>query len=88
MTQSKADKIEETRQKLPLPEQPDAPSDFNSADSRITGEGNGRFSSDVSYGDGTTAGLREPATKSSEETDMSGIGREGVEKAKASEKSS
>ncbi|KAK4163799.1 hypothetical protein QBC43DRAFT_289675 [Cladorrhinum sp. PSN259] len=77
MSQSKADKIEQVRANLPLPEQPPAPSDWQSADARTTNVGTGRFSSDVSTGDGATAGLREPATKSSEGVDMSGIGRQG-----------
>ncbi|KAK4199371.1 hypothetical protein QBC40DRAFT_282108 [Triangularia verruculosa] len=77
MTQSKADKIEEVRKNLPLPEQPPKPSDWQSADARTVNVGTGRVSSDISYGPGSTAGLREPATKASEDIDMSGIGRQG-----------
>jgi len=77
MNQSKAAKIAEVQSNLPLPEQPPVASDWQSADARNVNVGSGRFSSDVSTGDGSTAGLREPATKSSEETDMSGIGRQG-----------
>ncbi|KAK4180545.1 hypothetical protein QBC36DRAFT_229415 [Triangularia setosa] len=77
MPQSKADKIEEVRQNLPLPEQPPQPPDWQSADSRNTNVGSGRLSSDISTGPGSTAGLREPATKASEDIDMSGIGRQG-----------
>ncbi len=79
MPESKAEKIERVKANLPLPEQPPVPSDWQSFDARTTGVGSGRFSSDVSTGDGTTAGLREPATRGSEEVDMSGIGRQGKE---------
>ncbi|KAK3368393.1 hypothetical protein B0H63DRAFT_75828 [Podospora didyma] len=77
MSQSKEEKIAKAQANLPLPEQPPVGSDWQSADARTTGVGSGRFSSDVSSGDGSTAGLREPATKSSEAIDMSGIGRQG-----------
>ncbi|KAK0636160.1 hypothetical protein B0T17DRAFT_518305 [Bombardia bombarda] len=77
MSQSKADKIAEAQSNLPLPEQPPVASDWQSADTRNTGVGSGSISSGVSTGDGSTSGLREPATKSSEATDMSGIGRPG-----------
>jgi len=79
MPESKAEKIERVKANLPLPEQPPTASDWQSADARNLNVGSGRFSSDVSTGDGTTAGLREPATKSSEAVDMSGIGRQGKE---------
>lgn len=75
--QSKAEKIEQVRSNLPLPEQPPVPSDFNSMDTKTTAVGSGRFSSDVSTGAGSTAGLREPASK--KDVDMSGIGRQGKE---------
>ena len=77
MSQSKADKIKQVQANLPLPEQPAAASDWQSADTRNVNVGSGRLSSDVSTGAGATAGLREPATKSSEGVDMSGIGRQG-----------
>ena len=77
MPESKAEKIERVKANLPLPEQPPVPSDWQSADARNVNVGTGRFSGDVSTGDGVTAGLREPATKSSEDIDMSGIGRQG-----------
>ena len=78
MTQSKADKIAEAQSNLPLPEQPPVASDWNSADARNVNVGAGRdVTSDISTGAASTAGLREPATKSSGETDMSNIGREG-----------
>lgn len=78
MTQSKADKIAEAQSNLPLPEQPPVASDWQSADARNVNVGSGGdVASDISTGAGSTAGLREPATKSSETTDMSNIGREG-----------
>jgi len=76
---SKADQINAVQQNLPLPEDPPTEPDWQSADARNVNVGSGRFAGDVSTGDGITAGLREPASKSSEETDMSGIGRQGVE---------
>jgi len=77
MSQSKAEKIERVKANLPLPEQPPVASDWQSADARNVNVGSGRISGDVSTGDGVTSGLREPATKSSEDIDMSGIGRQG-----------
>ncbi|KUI74424.1 hypothetical protein VM1G_09768 [Cytospora mali] len=78
MTQSKADKIAEAQSNLPLPEQPPVASDWQSADARNVNVGSGRdVQSDFSTGDASTAGLRGPSTKSSGETDMSGIGRQG-----------
>jgi len=77
MPESKAEKIERVKANLPLPEQPPVASDWQSADARNVNVGSGRFSGDVSTGDGATSGLREPATKSSEDVDMSGIGRQG-----------
>ncbi|ROW00819.1 hypothetical protein VMCG_06544 [Cytospora schulzeri] len=78
MTQSKADKINKAQSNLPLPEQPPVASDWNSSDERTVNVGSGRdVASDISTGAGSTSGLREPATKSSGETDMSGIGRQG-----------
>ncbi|KAK8073551.1 hypothetical protein PG994_004450 [Apiospora phragmitis] len=75
MTQSKADKIEEVKSNLPLPEEPPVPSDFNSADASATSVGSGRVSDDVSTGDGASSGLREPA--STKDADLSNVGREG-----------
>ncbi|KAK0626885.1 hypothetical protein B0T14DRAFT_405137, partial [Immersiella caudata] len=69
--------IAQAQANLPLPEQPPVASDWQSADARNVNIGSGRVSSDISTGDGTTAGLHEPATKSSEETHMSRIGRQG-----------
>ncbi|KAM7223353.1 hypothetical protein V8F06_001230 [Rhypophila decipiens] len=76
MSQSKADKIEEVRTKLPLPDQPPVASDWQSADARNVNVGTGGVSSDVSTGDGSSTGLREPATVGSD-ADMSKIGRQG-----------
>ena len=77
MTQSKADKIEEVRANLPLPDQPPTASDWQSADARNVNVSSGGVSSDISTGAGSATGLREPATQSSESADMSNIGREG-----------
>ncbi|KAK5663044.1 hypothetical protein OQA88_6460 [Cercophora sp. LCS_1] len=77
MPQSKVDKIEQAKANLPLPGQPPVASDWNSADTRNVNVGSGSISSDISTDAGATSGLREPATKSSESTDMSGIGRQG-----------
>ncbi|KAK4148004.1 uncharacterized protein C8A04DRAFT_23796 [Dichotomopilus funicola] len=73
---SKASKIEKAQANLPLPEQPPTASDFNSADARTTAS-TGVSAGDISTGPGTTTGLREPATKASEDVDMSKIGRQG-----------
>lgn len=75
MSQSKADKIEEVRTSLPLPEQPPVASDWNSADARNVNVGAGR----VSTGAGAEAdsGLREPA--STKDADLSSVGRQGKE---------
>ncbi|KAK4121340.1 hypothetical protein N657DRAFT_623677 [Parathielavia appendiculata] len=78
MSQSKADKIETVKSNLPLPENPPVKSDFNSADTKTTAAA-GVSAGDVSTGPGVTSGLREPATKGSDETDMSKIGRQGKE---------
>jgi len=80
--QSKADLINERQANLPLPEDPPTASDWNSSDARTVNVGAGDVSSDISTGDASTTGLREPATKGSgvrEEggADMSGVGREG-----------
>lgn len=84
-SQSKADKIEETRKNLPLPEQPPVASDWQSMDERNVNVGSGRFSGDVSTGDGISSGLREPASTDSANVDMSQIGKgEKDEKAKSS----
>ncbi|KAL7623098.1 hypothetical protein AAE478_006777 [Parahypoxylon ruwenzoriense] len=75
MSQSKADKIEQIKSNLPLPEQPPTASDWNSADARNVNVGSGSVQSDVSTGDASTAGLREPASK--KDVDLSGVGRQG-----------
>ncbi|KAI0812064.1 hypothetical protein GGR55DRAFT_640284 [Xylaria sp. FL0064] len=75
MMDQKTRKVEAARANLPLPEQPPVPSDWQSADSRTVNVGSGRVESDISTGDGSTAGLREPASKA--DVDLSGIGRQG-----------
>lgn len=75
--QSNADKIAEAQSNLPLPEQPPVASDWQSADARNVNVGSGGVESGISTGAGETAGLRGPATKTSADTDMSGIGRQG-----------
>lgn len=90
-TKSKADLIEERKAGLPLPEDPPVASDWNSADGRTTNVGSGGVESDVSYGNGSDAGLRGPATAdSSVRTDgetwgtntapSKGVGRQGEDK--------
>ena len=81
---SKAEIIDERQANLPLPEGPPTASDWNSADARKVNAESGE-EADVSTGNGSAAGLREPATKGSgvredNGVDMSGIGREGKEK--------
>ncbi|KAI0134369.1 hypothetical protein BJ170DRAFT_679265 [Xylariales sp. AK1849] len=75
MTQSKADKIEEVRSNLPLPDQPPVASDWNSADARNVNVGAGATQSDISTGAGSTSGLREPASTAA--ADLSSVGRQG-----------
>lgn len=82
--QSKADRIEEVRSHLPLPEDPPAKSDFDSFDARATAVGSGGVSSDVSTGDGSSAGFRGAATggsgaREADGVDLSGFGRQGAE---------
>lgn len=72
----KTRKIEAARTKLPLPEQPPVASDWQSADARTVNVGSGGISSDVSTGDGSTSGLREPASKGAD-VDLSKVGRQG-----------
>ncbi|KAF4838336.1 hypothetical protein CGCSCA4_v011730 [Colletotrichum siamense] len=78
MTQSKADKINEVQQNLPLPEQPPVASDWQSADARNVNVGSG---GDAERKIGTetaaTSGLREPASKAAEDLSSNdlGIGR-------------
>lgn len=79
MTQSKDQKIAETQANLPLPEDPPAASDFNSADARTVNVGSGRSEAEANIGtnDASKAGLREPASK--EAQDLSNVGRQAVE---------
>ena len=64
-SKSKADIIEERRSNLPLPEDPPVASDWNSNDASKVNVGSGGVESDVSYGGGSSAGLRGPATSES-----------------------
>ncbi|KAK4191487.1 hypothetical protein QBC35DRAFT_375758 [Podospora australis] len=81
MTESKASKIDRVQANLPLPEDPPVASDWNSADQRKTGSGQGgAVSSKLGTSEGSSAGLREPASTGPENVDMSTIGRERVEK--------
>ncbi|MCJ1462141.1 hypothetical protein MMC07_000741 [Pseudocyphellaria aurata] len=64
-SKSKAELIDERKAALPLPEDPPVASDWNSADGRTTNVGSGGVQSDVSYGNGSDAGLRGPATADS-----------------------
>lgn len=75
MSQSKADQAEQTRQNLPLPDQPPTASDWQSADARNVNVGSGRVSTADS---GSTAGLRGPdADRGSGAADLGGVGRQG-----------
>jgi hypothetical protein len=71
----KTAKVEQARSNLPLPEQPPVASDWQSADARNVNVGSGGISSDISTGDGSSSGLREPASTAN--VDLSGIGRQG-----------
>ena len=81
MPESKQEQIDKVQANLPLPEQPPAASDWQSADASKTNVGSGSVSSDISTGDGSSTGLREPASKGSD-ADMSGIGGAGQEASK------
>ena len=83
--------IKERQANLPLPEQPPVASDWNSSDASMVNVGSGGVQSDVSYGAGSDAGLRGPATsESAVRTDgnefnklsdePSGVGRQGHDK--------
>ncbi|KAG5988205.1 hypothetical protein E4U43_004819 [Claviceps pusilla] len=73
MPQSKADKIADVQAKLPLPEQPPAPSDWQSADARNVNVGSGRVEGHVGTDKAAESGLREPASKG--DVDLSDVGR-------------
>lgn len=60
--------VDERRSNLPLPDQPGAASDFNSADARTVNVGSGGQEASISSG---TGALREPALG-----DASGAGRQ------------
>ncbi|KAI0152873.1 hypothetical protein GGR57DRAFT_160767 [Xylariaceae sp. FL1272] len=74
MMDQKTKKVEAARSNLPLPEQPPTEPDWNSADARNVNVGSGGVSADSNPA-GTSAGLREPASKATE--DLSSIGRQG-----------
>ncbi|KAI9734601.1 MAG: hypothetical protein M1834_002202 [Cirrosporium novae-zelandiae] len=57
--------VAERQANLPLPEQPPVASDWNSADQRTVNVGSGGIEGDVSYGKGSSGGLRGPATADS-----------------------
>ncbi len=65
MSTSKQDIIEERKANLPLPEDPPVPGDMKTADARRVNVGSGGISSDISTGDASSSGLREPATAES-----------------------
>lgn len=63
---SKEEIIESRRANLPLPEQPPAAPDFNSADGRLTNVGSGGVSADISGDGAASSSLRGPATADSD----------------------
>ena len=82
--QSKADLIAERQGNLPLPEDPPIASDWNSTDERTVNVGSGGVEVDISTGDASSTGMREPATRGSGVrqdggADMSAVGRQGKE---------
>jgi len=82
--QSKADIIAERQANLPLPEDPPTASDWNSSDARTVNVASGERQSEISTGDASSTGLREPATGGSGVrekggADLSGVGRQGKE---------
>lgn len=79
MPEAKPEQIERVKANLPLPEQPPKLSDWNSADARTVNGGSGRLEGPIGKSNSSTAGLRGPATKRSEDMDMSKIGRQGVD---------
>jgi hypothetical protein len=82
--QSKAGLIAERQANLPLPEDPPVASDWNSADARTVNVMAGERQEEISMGEASSTGLREPATQGSgvreeDGADMSGVGRQGKE---------
>ncbi|KAM0333559.1 hypothetical protein ACHAQA_002224 [Verticillium albo-atrum] len=76
MVVPKADRIEETRANLPLPDQPPVASDWQSADATKVNVGSGgNAEADIGTGSGAQAGLRGPTSKN--DADLSKVGREG-----------
>jgi hypothetical protein len=84
--QSKAERIEQVKANLPLPEQPPVAPDWNSSDSRTVNVGSGGVESDISTSEGSSSGLREPVTAGSEVreggVDLSKVGRQGKDNLK------
>jgi len=79
---SNEQKIAKNQANLPLPEDPPKASDFNSADQRVTGTGNGAIEGHAGTDAHSDLGLGPgPATKGSD-ADMSAIGREGKDNLK------
>ena len=81
---SKANIIEERRVNLPLPENPPVASDWNSADARTVNVAAGERQTDISTGEASSTGLREPATgpsgvREDGGVNLSGVGRQGKE---------
>ncbi|KAG6035309.1 hypothetical protein E4U41_006140 [Claviceps citrina] len=74
MPESKADKIDRVKANLPLPEQPPAASDWQSADARTVNVGSGGVEAPIGTDKGAESGLREPASKGGE-VDLSEVGR-------------
>ncbi len=79
---SKADIIGERQANLPLPENPPVASDWNSSDARTVNVATGERQEEISVGNASSTGLREPAAEGSgvrEEggADMSALGRQG-----------
>ncbi|KAK1968770.1 hypothetical protein LY78DRAFT_654846 [Colletotrichum sublineola] len=77
MTQSKADKIDEVKSHLPLPEQPPVASDWQSADARNVNVGSGRTEAPISGDKPAASALRDPSSTTN--IDFSSVGRQAVE---------
>lgn len=78
MVQPRADKMEETRANLPLPDQPPVASDWQSMDASKVNVGSGRHEGNPGTDSAATTGLKSPATQGSD-ADMSSVGRQGKE---------
>ncbi|KUJ18392.1 uncharacterized protein LY89DRAFT_733063 [Mollisia scopiformis] len=75
---SKAEIIAERQANLPLPEDPPVASDWNSADARTVNVAAGERQSEISTGDASSTGLREPATAGSGVNDPHSIIKESA----------